>query len=75
MAAFSGGSGAWEIAFRYSSADLTDAGIAGGEEDNITVGVNWYPNPATRLMINYVMADVDGVGDGDFILVRWQVDF
>ena len=71
----SGGSGAWEIVGRYSSADLTDAGIAGGEEDNITVGVNWYPNPATRLMFNYVMADVDGVGDGDFILVRWQVDF
>lgn len=71
----SGGSGAWEIAARFSSADLTDGLIAGGEEDNITVGVNWYPNPATRLMINYVMADVDGVGDGDFILVRWQVDF
>lgn len=71
----SGGTGAWELALRFSSIDLTDGAIAGGEEDNITVGVNWYLNPATRLMFNYVMADVDGVGDGDFILVRWQVDF
>ncbi len=70
-----GGKGAWEIAFRYSTIDLTDAGITGGEEDNITVGVNWYLNPATRLMINYIMADVENRGDADFILVRWQVDF
>ncbi len=69
------GKGAWEIAFRYSTIDLTDGGINGGEMDDITVGVNWYLNPATRLMMNYVMADVDQVGDADFILVRWQVDF
>ncbi|MEM1202125.1 MAG: porin, partial [Acidobacteriota bacterium] len=55
--------------------DLNDGAISGGEEDNWTVGVNWYPNPATRLMLNYVHADVDGEGEGDFILVRWQVDF
>ncbi len=70
-----GGKGAWELAFRYSTIDLTDEGITGGEEDNISVAVNWYLNPATRLMINYVMADIEDVGDADFILVRWQVDF
>ena len=70
-----GGSGAWEIALRYSTIDLTDAGINGGEEDNFTLGLNWYVNPATRLMINYVMADVKDEGDADFVLVRWQVDF
>ena len=70
-----GGKGAWEIALRYSTVDLTDAGISGGEEDNLTLGVNWYPNPATRLMINYVMADVKDAADADFVLVRWQVDF
>lgn len=69
------GGGAWELAFRYSTIDLTDGAISGGEEDNISIGLNWYPNPVTRLMINYVNADVDGVGEGDFILVRWQVDF
>jgi phosphate-selective porin OprO/OprP len=70
---------------RVSSLDLTDEGVVGGEQDDFTVGVNWYPNPATRLMINYVNADVDfpleepaGTIDSasaDFILVRWQVDF
>ena len=70
-----GGRGAWEIAVRVSSANLTDAGVAGGEEDNFTLAVNWYANPATRLMFNYVRADVDGVGDGNFLLVRMQVDF
>jgi phosphate-selective porin OprO/OprP len=70
-----GGRGAWEIALRYSSLDLSDGAISGGEQDDISLGVNWYPNPATRLMINYVNADVDGVGEADFFLVRWQVDF
>ena len=71
----SGGSGAWEIALRFSSIDLTDGGVFGGEQDDITLGVNWYPNPATRLMFNYVSADVDRIGDANFIMVRWQVDF
>ena len=69
------GSGAWEIKARVSNVNLTDGAINGGEEDNISVGLNWYANPVTRLMIDYVTADVDGEGDGDFILVRWQVDF
>lgn len=70
-----GGKGAWEIAFRYSSLDLNDGAISGGEQDDWSLGLNWYPNPATRLMINYVHADVDQVGEADFFLVRWQVDF
>ncbi len=70
-----GGRGAWEVAVRFSTLDLDDAGVAGGSQDNATVALNWYPNPATRLMINWVRADVDGVGEADFILVRWQVDF
>lgn len=70
-----GGKGAWEIAFRYSTLDLTDAGIAGGEQDDWSLGLNWYPNPATRMMINWVHADVDSVGEADFFLLRWQVDF
>ena len=70
-----GGKGAWEIAFRYSSIDLNDGAISGGEQDDWSLGLNWYPNPATRLMINYVHAEVDRVGEADFFLVRWQVDF
>ena len=70
-----GGRGAWELAFRVSSIDLNDGAIQGGEQDDWSLGVNWYPNPATRLTINWVHADVDNLGEADFFLVRWQVGF
>lgn len=71
-----GGPGAWEIAARWSTVDLTDADVTGGQQDDVTIGVNWYPNPATRLMFDWVHADVSGsVDQGDMFLMRWQVDF
>ncbi len=70
-----GGPGAIEIAARYSSIDLSDGLIAGGEQDNLSLALNWYLNPVTRCMINWVRADVDGVGEGDFFLARVQLDF
>lgn len=69
------GAGAWEIAVRYSTIDLTDAGVTGGEQSDVTAALNWYLNPVTRLMLNFVRADVDDVGEADFFLVRWQIDF
>jgi phosphate-selective porin OprO/OprP len=66
----SGGWGAWELAARYSEADLNyhagaggtaqigDA-IRGGEEKNFTVGVNWYWNPFARLMLDYQHVKID----------------
>ncbi len=71
----SGGKGAWEIAVRASSLDLNDAAIHGGQQDNLTLAVNGYLNPVTRLMINWVHADIDTLGTANFFLVRWQVDF
>jgi phosphate-selective porin OprO/OprP len=70
-----GGMGAWEIAARYSGIDLDDESIAGGELHDITGGVNWYPTSNTRVMFNYIFADLDEVGDSQTAAVRFQVDF
>ena len=56
--------GAIEVGARYSTIDLEDSGVTGGEEDNITVGINWYPCNNFRLMANYVMADADPNSNG-----------
>jgi phosphate-selective porin OprO/OprP len=69
------GPGAWEVALRYSTVDLTDAGVDGGEQSDVTAALNWYLNPVARLMLNVVRADVDGAGEADFFLARWAIDF
>ncbi len=43
-----GPGGVWEVALRYSTVDLTDGGIDGGEEDNVGVALSWYPNDYLR---------------------------
>ena len=53
-----GGWGAWELGLRYSYLDLNGAAIKGGEERNITLGVNWYQKQKIRVMFNYIHANV-----------------
>lgn len=72
-----GGHGAWEVAARLSSLDLVDDGTDGGELDDMTLGVNWYLNANTRLMVDYTMADLSPAGGGpdgdtDILAFRWQ---
>lgn len=45
--------GAWELAARYSTADLNDGDFKGGELSNVTVALNWYINSNFRLIGNY----------------------
>jgi len=71
-------SGAWEVAARYSTLDLDDGAIQGGEEDNWTLGLNWYVNPHVRIMANYIDVDVEKAGVDDnpnIFAVRTQIDF
>ena len=48
-----GGIGAWEIAARYASIDLNDGNVIGGEEDALSVALNWYPNRNVRFMADW----------------------
>ena len=58
----------------------SDAGIAGGEQESLTVGLNWELNPMSRIMYNYIHADfssgvVADYGNLNSNLIRFQVDF
>ncbi len=76
----SGGWGAWELAVRYSSLDLSDDTVEGGEIDDLSLGLNWYPNAFVRLTANYVdVLQVEGGahegGKPDLFQVRAQVAY
>ncbi len=70
-----GGIGAWEVAARYSQLDLNNGLVRGGDMKNFTLGVNWYVNPYSRIMWNYVRADVVDTGTADIVQMRFKIDF
>lgn len=69
------GAGAWEVAARYNVVDLNDTDLEGGNMDSYTLGLNWHLNPHAKIMWNYVMADVEDLGDVDIYQMRFQFDF
>lgn len=65
-----GGTGALELALRFSHADFnfeegvegaapSANGIRGGEQDVWTLGVNWYATPNVKFMLNLLRVEVD----------------
>ena len=58
---------------RFTDTDLQEAN--GGALETTTLGLNWYPNPATRFMLNLVEAETESNGNVTFVMFRWQVDF
>jgi phosphate-selective porin OprO and OprP len=73
------GMGAWEVAGRWSYLDLNDATINGGTIMDYTTGLNWYWNPYTKMVFNYVHAISDTpaavTARTDLFGVRAQIDF
>jgi phosphate-selective porin OprO/OprP len=69
------GIGAWEIAVRYSYADLSDRSLSGGSMHNFSVGLNWYLNAQSRILINYILSEVDGMGHSGIYQTRFQIEF
>jgi phosphate-selective porin OprO and OprP len=80
------GRGAWELAYRFSYVDMLDdlTTTGAGLATDHTFGVNWYLNPYTRLMLNYVHSTdtynksegnrITG-GDLDIVEARCAIDF
>ncbi len=73
------GLGAWEIAGRWSHLNLNDRSISGGTMTDFTVGVNWYWNPYTKFVFNFVHAVPDAPGfpksQTNMFGMRTQIDF
>ena len=69
------GCGAWEVAARYSRVDLNTNNVEGGEMQSVTVGLNWYLNPVSRIMLNYTLAKLKSIGNTHILATRFQIDF
>ncbi len=70
---YHGGKGSTELAVRYSSIDLTDGLIAGGEMDIATVQFNWWLTSWLALSLNYRHTTTDRFGlrgDMDVFVTR-----
>lgn len=74
-----GGSGAWSVSARFSTLDLTDSGIEGGEQDVASLGLNWYPERRLRFSVNAGLVSVDGGpndgSDPTFVQARTQLEW
>lgn len=68
--------GAYELTARLDHSQGEDTDTV--EVDDLIVGINWYTGRNSRIMLNYVMADIDEAGaesNYDALLLRFQVDF
>ena len=61
-----GGWGAWELGLRFSSIDLTDGDIEGGEMDALTAQLAWWATKSMLVSLNYRRTWTDRFGlDGE----------
>ena len=50
---YQGGKGAWEVSGRWSTIDLSDGLVEGGEMDIASLGVSWWLTPIFSVGLNY----------------------
>jgi phosphate-selective porin OprO/OprP len=74
------GFGAWELGARWSYLEFPDYGAQ--QLQDLTVGLNWYWNPNTRVMFNWIHPWARNSplttlvhAEGDVLSMRMQVDF
>jgi phosphate-selective porin OprO/OprP len=72
------GTGAWQVAYRYSFLDLNDSGINGGQLIQNEVALNWFLNDNTKMQFVYLNANrlvptpaTSGVINGFSVLAQW----
>ncbi|MCC2657671.1 MAG: oprP [Panacagrimonas sp.] len=69
--------GAWELKARYDFIELEDV-TPDREAETIAVGVNWYINPAVRLMVEYITGerkDHDGTDPFELDIISTRLQF
>jgi phosphate-selective porin OprO and OprP len=68
--------GAWEVALRYSTTDLSDGDVDGGELEDWSLGLNWHITDSSRVMLGYGVNDLRNSNlDGDALLLRVYLGF
>ena len=77
MSLTQGGMGAWELAVRASTLNLSDSGINGGKANSYTFGINWYMTSFVKSMVNIIHVDSEGPSSEDYNLLgaRLQLEF
>jgi len=76
-----GGWGALELSLRYSTLDLTDGLVAGGEMDITSVGLIWHAQKESQFHLQYSRANLNSLdfatrtmpmqSDTDIVQFRW----
>jgi phosphate-selective porin OprO/OprP len=64
--------GAWELVGRFSTVDLSDGLVEGGELTDISAALSWYINATTRVEFNYIYTSPREQGTANIFLMRLQ---
>jgi phosphate-selective porin OprO/OprP len=51
--------GAWQVGLRYDWLNLNSGPINGGQNQDVTLGLNWFLNPNARFQFNYVASFIN----------------